>query len=105
MGIEIVVAITRVTTKYLNGLIAETSMASICSVTLIEPNSALMLEPTFPAQISAVTNGPKALMMAMPINDGNQGVAPKFSNDGLDCLVKTTPTIKPVRVIIESDFK
>lgn len=100
----IVVANTRVTTKYLKGFIADTSMASICSVTFIEPNSALILEPTFPAQISAVTNGPKALTMAIPIKEGNQETAPKVSKEGRDCLVKTIPTINPVKVIKESDF-
>jgi hypothetical protein len=88
-----VVAMTLVTTKYLNGLMADTSIASICSVTLIEPSSAPMLEPTFPAQINAVTSGPNALIIAMPIKDGSHDVAPNSSKDGLDCFVKTIPTI------------
>src|ERR1700710_2494277 len=55
-----VAPITRVTTKNLNGLVAETSIASICSVTFIEPNSAPIFEPTLPAVINAVTNGASA---------------------------------------------
>ena len=105
IGIVIVEAITRVVTRYLKGLIADTSIASICSVTFIEPNSAPMLEPTFPAQIKAVTNDPSALTMAIEINDGSQEVAPNSDNEGLDCFVKTIPVTKPVSVINGSDFK
>src|SRR3954466_9261315 len=101
----IVDAITRVVTKYLKGLMADTSMASICSVTFIEPNSAPMLEPTLPAQISAVTSEPSALTMAMEISDGSHEVAPNVSSDGRDCFVNTIPVIKPVSVISGSAFK
>ncbi len=98
-------AMTRVVTKYLNGLMADTSIASICSVTFIEPNSAPMLEPTFPAQINAVTNDANALTIAIEIKDGNQDVAPNSANDGLDCFVKTIPVTKPVSVISGSDLQ
>ena len=97
-------AMTLVTTKYLKGLIADTSIASICSVTFMEPNSAPILEPTLPAQIKAVTNGPKALTMAIPMREGNHELAPKSSSEGRDCLVKTIPTIKPVTVIKPNDL-
>jgi hypothetical protein len=70
----------------------------------MDPNSALMPEPTFPAQIIAVINGPNALTIAIPIREGSQETAPKFSKEGRDCFVKTTPTIKPVSVMSESDF-
>ena len=75
IGTAMVVATTLVTTRYLKGLMAETSMASICSVTFIDPSSAPILDPTFPAQISAVTNGPKARTKAIVIKDGNQEAA------------------------------
>jgi hypothetical protein len=48
----------RVTTKYLNGLVPETSIASICSVTRMDPSSAPIPEPMRPAQIKAVIIGP-----------------------------------------------
>ena len=96
---QIVVAKTRVTTKYLKGLVPDTSMASICSVTRIEPNSAPMLEPTLPAAIKAVTNGANARIMAIETNDGIHEVAPNSASEGRDCLVKITPTINPVTVI------
>jgi hypothetical protein len=104
IGIEMVVAVTRVTTRYLKGLIADTSMASICSVTFIDPSSAPIPDPTLPAQIIAVTSGPNALIIAMPIREGSQEVAPKSSSEGRDCLVKTTPVMNPVSVINESDL-
>lgn len=97
-------AIILVTTKYLNGLIADTSIASICSVTFIEPSSAPMLEPTFPEQISDVTNEAKARTMAMEIRDGSHDVAPNSASDGRDCLVKTIPVTKPVKLIKGSDL-
>ena len=104
IGTVMVEASTRVVTRYLNGFIADTSIASICSVTFMEPNSAPMLEPTFPAQINAVTNDPNARTIAMEIKEGNQEVAPNSDKDGLDCFVKTIPVTKPVSVISGSDF-
>lgn len=79
-------------------------MASICSVTFIEPSSAPILEPTFPAQISAVTNEANARTIAIEIKDGSQEVAPNSAKEGLDCLVKTIPVTNPVNVIKGSDF-
>src|SRR5438477_669013 len=98
-----VVASTRVTTKNLNGFTAETSIASICSVTFIEPSSAPICEPTLPAQINEVIKGASAFTMAMPVNDGNQEVAPKSAKAGLEWSVKTIPVIKAVKVINERD--
>ena len=97
-------AVTLVTTKYLKGLMADTSMASICSVTFMEPSSAPMLEPAFPAQIKAVTSDPNAFTIATPIIEGNHEAAPKSSNDGRDCLVNTIPMMNPVSVISVNDF-
>src|SRR3954469_6930604 len=85
------VASTRVTTKNLKGLVADTSIASICSVTFMEPSSAPMFEPTFPALIKPVTNGASALTMAIVTSDGNHDLAPKSDNEGRLCLVKTIP--------------
>ena len=90
--------------NWINGFVPETSIASICSVTRIEPSSAPILEPTLPAQIKAVTKGPRALTNAIEIKEGNHEEAPNTSNEGLDCLVKTTPVTKPVSVINGSDF-
>src|SRR6476660_8538234 len=89
IGIIHVVASTRVTTKNLKGFVADTSMASICSVTLIEPNSAPIFEPTFPAQIREVTNGASARMIAIATRDGSHEAAPNSESEGRDCFVNT----------------
>src|ERR1700750_2646626 len=94
-----VVAITLVQTRNLKGLVPDTSIASICSVTRMEPISAPMLDPTFPAAIRAVTNGANARIIAIEPKDGSHDCAPKLANDGLDCLVKIKPVTKPVNVI------
>ena len=99
-----VVAKTLLTTKYLKGLVAETSIASICSLTFIDPNSAPILDPTFPAEIKAVSNGANVLNKAIPTKEGNQDVAPNSANDGLDCLANTIPVMKPVRDINAKDL-
>lgn len=82
---------------------AETSMASICSVTFIEPNSAPILDPTFPEQMREVTNEARALTIAIEINEGSQEVAPNSAKDGRDCFVNTMPVTKPVKLIKGSD--
>src|SRR4051812_16621216 len=104
MGIMVVVASTRVTTKNLKGFVADTSIASICSVTFIDPSSAPMFEPTLPAAIKAVTSGASARSTAIEISDGSQEVAPNSDREGLDCLVKTMPVIKPVSEINGKDL-
>src|SRR6187551_2145150 len=86
-----VVASTLVTTKYLYGLIAETSIASICSVTFIEPNSAPILDAIFPAQIKAITTGTISRTNESPTILGNQDSAPNLTNVGRDCIVSTNP--------------
>src|SRR5580698_837463 len=98
MGMVKVVASTRVHTKNLNGLVPDTSIASICSVTRMEPSSAPMLDPTLPAAMSAVINGARARIIAMDTSDGSHDCAPKFNKDGRDCLVKISPVTKPVKV-------
>src|ERR1700739_490918 len=85
-GSIMVVEITRVTTTYLNGLIPDTSMASICSVTLIDASSAPMPEPTFPAKITAVITGPISRMIEMATMDGIHEEAPNCSIIGLDWM-------------------
>src|SRR6187399_64267 len=91
-----VVAITLVTTKNLNGLVPETSIASICSVTFMDPNSAPMLEPILPAQIKAVITGPISRITEIATIEGNHDSAPNSSRVGLDCTVSTIPIMAAV---------
>ena len=104
IGSIIVIAKTLVLTRYLNGWVEETSIASICSVTFMEPNSAPILDPTFPEITRAVSNGARARIMAMPIREGSQEDAPKEEREGRDCLVNTIPVIKAVSDIIGIDL-
>ena len=104
IGIIKVEARIRVTTKYLKGLMAETSIASICSVTFIDPNSAPMPDETFPAQINAVITGAiSRINQSAPI-PGNQDSAPNFDKVGRDCRVSTNPIIKPVTATNGNDL-
>ena len=66
-----VVATTRLYNQNLNGSVADTSIASICSVTRIDPSSAPILEPTLPADINAVIKGASARTIAIAISPGN----------------------------------
>lgn len=59
------------TIKNRNGFTAETFNASICFVTFIKPNSAQILEFTFPVQIKELTSGAKAQMMAIVTSEGS----------------------------------
>src|SRR6185312_14871388 len=104
MGNISVVANTLLTTKNLKGFTAETSIASICSVTFMEPNSAAIFEPTLPAQINAVTKGANARIIAIATRLGIHEVAPTSASEGLDCFVKTSPVIKPVREMRNNDL-
>ena len=54
------VARTRGTTRRRTGEIAIARRASTCSVTVIEPSSAVIPEPTRPPTISAVSTGPSS---------------------------------------------
>ena len=83
IGIVSVVAKTRVVTRYLNGLMADTSIASICSVTFMEASSAPIPDPILPAHIRAVITGPISRTMAMPTMEGIHDAAPNSTSVGL----------------------
>ncbi len=104
IGIITVEALTRVTTRYLKAFTPETFIASICSVTRIEPNCAPIFEPILPAEISDVIKGAKALINAIAIKEGSYDTAPNSCKDGRDCLVNTMPVTKPVSVISGNDL-
>ncbi len=91
-----VAAVTLVTTRYLNGLHPDTSMASICSVTFMEPSSAPIPEPIFPANIRAVITGPISSITARATIEGTSEEAPNFDKVGIDWRVRVSPIIKPV---------
>ena len=71
-------------------------MASICSVTRMDPSSAPIPELILPAQINAVITGPISRTMEMLTMEGIQDSAPNSIRVGLDCRVKTRPSMNPV---------
>ncbi len=87
---------TLVTTRYLKGFVSDTCIASICSVTFIEANSAPIPDPTFPAKISAVITGPISRINETATIAGSNDSDPNFARVGLDCIVSTSPIMKPV---------
>src|SRR5690242_12402096 len=99
-----VVASTLVTIKYLNGFVPETSMASICSVTRIDPNSAPMPEPILPAQISAVITGEISRTSDTATIEGRSDSAPNSTKVGRDWMVSTNPIINAVIATSGSDL-
>ncbi|MPN34290.1 hypothetical protein SDC9_181783 [bioreactor metagenome] len=104
MGTTNVVAITREATTKLRGRVPETSIASICSVTVIAAISAAIPELIFPAQISPVMTGPSSRTMDTAITPGNNVCAPKSARTGFICMVSTSPMIKPVTTTSASDL-
>ena len=103
-GIIKVVAVILVTTRNLKGLVAETSIASICSETFIEPSSAPIPEPIFPAQIKPVMTGPISRTMEMDIIVGINETAPNWVSIGIDCKARTKPIINPVTLMRPNDL-
>ena len=104
MGIISVAAHTLVTTKNFMGLVDETCMASICSVTFIDPNSAPMPDAIFPAQINPVITGPISLISETATMPGRRLSAPKSTKTGRVCIVSTKPIMLPVTEMSGNDL-
>ena len=58
-----IVATMRGITSFLSGSVPSARMASICSVTIIEPSSLAMPEALRPDTIRLVSTGPSSLIM------------------------------------------
>lgn len=95
---------TRVATRNLYGLTAETSIASICSVTFIAPNSAPIPAAARPLTTSAVMIGPLSLRIENTTTAGKNDFAPKRTR--LSCVerVTTTPVAAPASATRGSDL-
>src|SRR6266568_8383137 len=79
-------------------------MASICSVTFIDPSSAPMPAPTRPLTISPVIIGPLSLMMENTMTAGRNAFAPKRIRLSRVCNERTTPVAAPASATSGSDF-
>jgi len=85
-------------------LVPETSIASICSVTFIEPSSAPIPDPILPVNIKAVITGPISRIKEIATIDGTNESAPNFPKVGKVCNVRVNPKINEVTPISESDL-
>ena len=73
-------------------------MASICSVTIMEPSSLAMPEALRPETMSAVTTGPISLIMEKLTSWPVKAAAPNWVSVAADCSASTPPRKKPVRM-------
>ncbi len=78
-------------------------MASICSVTIIEPSSLAMPDALRPETMRLVSTGPSSLIMERLTNSPVIAVAPNCASEEADCRASTPPVKKPVRMTMGSD--
>src|ERR1700722_3666537 len=95
---------TRVKASSLWGFTAEASMASICSVTFMDPSSAPMPAPTRPATTSPVTIGPISWMIENTMAPGSMDFAPKCTRLLRVSRARTVPIAAPARATSGNDF-
>ena len=70
-------------------------MASICSVTTIDPNSLAIEEALRPETITPVSTGPSSRIMVRLTKRPVMAVAPKAESVAADCRASTPPVKKP----------
>ena len=92
------------TTKYPMGFTAMTRSASICSVTFIVPNSAVIAAPTRPANTTPANTGPSSRPIAMAIIPPTVPCAPYRINTSAICNVITAPAKNIVRLNIGNEL-
>ncbi len=80
-------------------------MASICSVTFIEPSSDAIPEALRPEIISPVSTGPSSLTMESATRLPVMLTAPNCCSDVADCRARTQPVKKPVSTTIGREPK
>ena len=80
-----------------------TRSASICSVTFIVAISAVMAEPTRPAQTTATSTGPSSRPIAIVTMPPSVPCAPKRMRTSAVCSEMTTPVKSSVRLTIISE--
>ena len=98
-----VAAMTRGVTSFLEGSVPRARMASICSVTTMEPSSLAMPEALRPETIRPVSTGPSSRTMesetSCPVSDSE----PKRSSVFEVCRASTAPVKKPVSTTMGSE--
>ncbi len=96
-------ASSRGVTNFLMGSAPSAAMASICSVTRIEPSSAVMPEPMRPPTVSAVSTGPSSRKSVNTTTLPTVCWMPKRAMKKANCRVITSPAKTAVRVAMESE--
>ena len=96
-------AITRGVTSFLVGSTPIARMASICSVTFIDPSSLAMPLEFRPATISPVSTGPSSRTIdsetSLPVSESDPNCCRVLEV----CSASTAPVKKPVRITMGSE--
>ena len=92
------VAPTRGVISFLVGSVPRARMASICSVTIIEPSSLAMPEALRPATISPVMSGPSSVTMPSETSWPMSVTPPNRCNVLAEFSASSAPTESPVRI-------
>ena len=92
-----VAAPTRGVINFLVGSVPRARMASICSVTIIEPSSLAMPEEFRPATINPVISGPSSVTMPWETSRPMSAIPPKRCKVLAAFSAKRAPTERPVR--------
>ena len=90
------VAITRGVTSFFVGSVPRARMASICSVTFMDPNSLAMPEALRPATMSPVNTGPRSRTMEKETSSPVRESEPNFCKVLEVSRARTAPVKKPV---------
>ena len=85
-------AMRRGTTSFFTGSAPSARMASICSVTAIEPTSAAMPAPMRPPTMTAVSVGASSRENERPMMRPVYSMPPNFCRPKANCTAMTMPT-------------
>src|SRR5271166_4724348 len=98
-------AAMRVKAKNLKGFTPEASMASICSVTFIDPNSAPIPAPTLPLTTRPVTIGPVSRRIEYTRAAGSMDLAPNRTRLLRLSRERTAPMAAPANATSGNDLE
>ena len=90
------VATIRGITSFFNGSVPSARIASICSVTIMDPSSEAIPEALRPETMSEVSTGPSSLIMENDTSWPVMAVAPNCASEDEDWSASTPPVKKPV---------
>ena len=93
----VMLAKMRGVTSLRSGSTPRARMASICSVTTIDPSSLAMEEALRPETMMPVSTGPSSRIMVRQTNWPVTAVAPKAESVAADCSASTPPVKNPDR--------